>query len=124
MGARGYVAFDFDADRRVVLSTHWDGREVGAMLQAALRAWPRYQSGGKLASLVHREMSKPQHDGGTAISPNTPSDADLGGFVVDLRLGTIRQTAPYTGRTVQEWTYDEFVAVPEDEFHEAWLCAA
>ena len=88
MGARGYVAFDFDDDQRIVLYTHWDARETGRALQEALRTWPSYQS-----------------------------------FVVDVALRTIRQTKPYCGRTVQEWSFDLFVHVPESEFQEAWLCA-
>lgn len=123
MGARGYVAFDFANERRIVLATHWDGRELGPMLQAALREWPPYQGEGKLASLLHREMTKHAHDGCNSISPWTPGDADFGGFVVDTQLRTIQQRAPYNDHVVHEWTFDVFAHVPESEFQEAWLCA-
>lgn len=120
MGARGFVSFEMGRSQRIVVYTHWGGREIGEALKRSLVE----VSGLKLdATLVAARLVRELvHDDPTSVRVQTspPLDADFGGFVVDADATQVVQVSPYSGNPVAQWSRENFRRASYADFEDAW----
>lgn len=115
MGARSNIVVRFSSGARIYLYTHWRGREVGRVVQDALRAATaeggRWHHEGVVCRALATRLWRGEEDEllGYSVSPyGTFPDFDE--FHVDLAAQTVRRVSAMTEDVVGEWTFEEFVA--------------
>lgn len=112
MGDRGNIAVVQPDGGRVYLYTHWDGSQIGAILQDALKKRWRWDDPAYLTRIIYDTLVGPAFGQETGYGiTTTPPDNEHPILVVEDGLVTAVEVhgVIVTG----PWTYEEFIALED-----------
>lgn len=121
MGARGNIVVHTSPDERIFVYTHWNGRQLDAILREALRRCERRDDGGRLCATLVLAMCGEAGEPDCVVTTRRifPDFDELHvypdrGFVervtMDWLIGSDGMLDGMETREVGRWTFEEFLA--------------
>jgi hypothetical protein len=113
MGDRGNIVLRYSSNKKpidIYLYTHWNGSDIGAIVQRALAKQWRWTDGAYLARIIFDELIAESHgkETGYGIAP-WPCDNEHDFIVVDFDKQKVIQENQGNRCVIRSWSFNDFI---------------